>query len=133
MHIPTHIRSFWFECLSEANREPDTPIYDVFHFDDNKSDANELAALVLQGRKLATASLLWEYGTDGKRQPQAGDLSVVTDWDGSPLCVIETSEVEVRAYKDVDEDSQLPREKAIYHWSIGKTPIGRILGVFVEN
>ena len=104
MHIPTHIRSFWFEYLAEANREPDTPIYDVFHFDDNKSDANELAALVLQGRKLATASLLWEYGTDGKRRPQAGDLSVVTDWDGSPLCVIETSEVDVRAYKDVDED-----------------------------
>jgi uncharacterized protein YhfF len=104
MHIPTHIRSFWIEYLSEANREPDTPIYDVFHFDDNKSGANELGALVLQGRKLATASLLCEYETGGKRQPQAGDLSVVTDWDGSPLCVIETIEVEVRTYRDVDED-----------------------------
>lgn len=36
--------------------------------------------------------------------PQAGDLSVVTDWDGIPLCIIETSEVEVRAFKDVDEE-----------------------------
>ena len=31
-------------------------------------------------------------------------MSVVTDWDGIPLCIIETSEVEVRAFKDVDEE-----------------------------
>jgi len=101
---PPHIQSYWVGYLSEAGRDPRTPLYDVFHFDDNESDANELADLVLRGRKLATASLLWEYETGDKRSPQAGDLSVVKDWDGIPLCVIETSEVEVRAFKDVDED-----------------------------
>jgi uncharacterized protein YhfF len=102
--LPPQIQDFWVEYLSEADRDPDTPVFDVFHFGDNRSDANELADLVLRGRKLATASLLWEYETGGKRQPQAGDLSVVTDWDGSPLCVIETTEVEVRAFNDVDKD-----------------------------
>jgi uncharacterized protein YhfF len=102
--LPPHILSYWVGYLSESGRNPHTPVYDVFHFDDNKSDANELAELVLQGRKLATASLLWEYETGAKRPPKAGDLSVVTDWDGIPLCIIETSEVEVRAFKDVDEE-----------------------------
>ena len=59
---------------------------------------------MLRGEKVATASLLWEYGTSGKRRPQTGDLSVVTDWQGSPLCVIETSGVDVRVFEDVDAD-----------------------------
>jgi uncharacterized protein YhfF len=72
--LPPQIQDFWVEYLSEADRDPDTPVFDVFHFGDNRSDANELADLVLRGRKLATASLLWEYETGGKRQPQAGDF-----------------------------------------------------------
>jgi ASCH domain len=48
--------------------------------------------------------LLCEYDTEGLRPPQVGDLSIVTDWDGLPLCVIETTEVEVQAFQDVDED-----------------------------
>jgi uncharacterized protein YhfF len=50
------------------------------------------------------ASLLWEYEGDEKRQPREGDLSVVTNWDGVPLCVIESSQVEIKAFDDVEED-----------------------------
>jgi uncharacterized protein YhfF len=104
MDLPAHIQPFWFEYLSEADLDPDTPVYDIFHFDDNKSDANDLVDLVLRGKKRATASLLCEYETGGKRQPQAGDLSIVTDWDGLPRCVIKTTEVEVIVFRDVDEN-----------------------------
>jgi uncharacterized protein YhfF len=104
MGIPSQIQSFWKAFLVEAILDPETPVYDVFHFVDNKSDANKLADLVLGGEKIATASLLWEYELSGKRQPRPGDLSVVTNWEGSPLCVIETLEVEVRAFEDVDSD-----------------------------
>jgi uncharacterized protein YhfF len=104
MDLPAHIKPFWFEYLSETDLDPETPVYDIFHFDDNKSDANDLANLVLQGKKRATASLLCEYETGGQRPPQAGDLSIVTDWNDRPLCIIETTEVEVLAFQDVDED-----------------------------
>ena len=104
MDFPAHIQVFWAEFLAETDREEDVTLYDVFHFDDNESDANELAELVLRGKKAATASLLWEYETSGKRPPQAGDLSVVTDWQGTPLCVIETSGVKVRAFEDVEDE-----------------------------
>lgn len=50
MDLPTHIKPFWFEYLSEADHDPGTPVFDIFHFDDNKSDANELADLVLRGK-----------------------------------------------------------------------------------
>ena len=104
MDLPAHIQPFWFEYLSEADLDPDTPVYDIFHFDDNKSDANDLVDLVLRGKKRATASLLCEYETGGKRQPRAGDSSIVTDWDGLPRCVIKTTEAEVIAFRDVDEN-----------------------------
>ena len=104
MNQASTIKHFWQTFLSESARDPDTAVYDVFHFDDNEAGANKLADLVLQGRKLATASLLWEYESGGKRQPRTGDLSIVTDWEGIPLCVIETLDVEVRAFEDVDQE-----------------------------
>ncbi len=62
---------------------------------------NESAALVSSGKKEATASWLCEYEGDGKGAPVQGEPSVVTDWAGSPLCVIETTKVEVQAFEDV--------------------------------
>ena len=104
MDLPANIRPFWLEYLSEADLEPETPVYDIFHFDDNKSGANGLADLVLRGEKRATASLLCEYDKEDLRPPQVGDLSIVTDWDGLAVCIIETTEVEVQAFQDVDEN-----------------------------
>jgi len=104
MPVPPQIRSFWTDFLSETNQDSDTPIYDVFHFDDNESDADELVALVLQGKKQATTSLLWQYESEKMRPPRMGDLSIVTDWNGFPHCVIETVEATVLPYKDVDEE-----------------------------
>jgi uncharacterized protein YhfF len=73
----------------------------VFAFGDGEALATELAALARRGEKAATASLLWETAAEGKRAPRPGDLSVVTAWDGRPLCVIETTGVEVHAFEDV--------------------------------
>ena len=81
-----------------------TPLYDVFHFADSESVATSLANLVPRGEKIATASLPWVYEAEGKREPRHGDLSVVISWDGSPLCVIETMEVHISAFEDVDQE-----------------------------
>ncbi len=104
MDSPERIQAFWAEFLAKTDRYHNATLYEIFHFDDNELDANELAELVLRGKKVATASLLWEYETSGNRLPQTGDLSVVTDWQASPLCVIETLQVEIRAFEDVDDE-----------------------------
>jgi uncharacterized protein YhfF len=103
MNNSTKSWDFWIEYLMKADMVLDTPLYEIFHFDDNEPDANELVVLVIEGKKLGTASLLWEYQTGNKQQPKAGDLSVVTDWDGFPQCVIETTLVDVIPFKNVDE------------------------------
>jgi uncharacterized protein YhfF len=102
MDVPAYLGPLWSEFLRKTARPPSTPLYDVFHFGDREALAGALVALVLRGEKLATASLLWECEAQGRRAPQPGDLSVVTSWQGTPLCVIETTGVEVRAFEDVD-------------------------------
>lgn len=101
MNIPTQIQPFWQQYEAFVGEDLSLRFYTVFHFDDNEADANELADLVLQGQKRATASLLWAYEADDESPPKVGDLSVVTNWQQEPLCVIETTAVAVVPYNEV--------------------------------
>jgi uncharacterized protein YhfF len=100
--IPARVKGFWRDFLAKTSRSQATPVYEVSHFADSEEDANALGELVLRGEKTATASLLWEYDAEERRPPQRGDLSIVTSWDGRPLCIIETTDVTLEVFEDVD-------------------------------
>jgi uncharacterized protein YhfF len=78
--------------------------FTAWHFCDNQADADELAELVLDGRKRATAGALWSYEAEDEPVPQVGDFSVITDWNGAACCVIRTTSVEVVAFGEVSEE-----------------------------
>lgn len=101
MPIPAHLSEFWSEFAKTDGGADEERFYEAFFFGDSEELANELAALVLQGTKRATAAALWSYEAEGQRPPQPGDLSIVTDWAGQPLCVIETQAVEVVPFREV--------------------------------
>ena len=103
MNMPTHIQPFWKQYELVVGHDISAQFYEVFHFDDNETDANALGDLVLQGKKRATAGLLWSNEASGKPMPKAGDLSVVTNWQQEPLCIIETTYVEIVTYEEVTE------------------------------
>ena len=56
-----------------------------------------------RGPKRATASLLWVHETEGRPLAKPGDLSIVTRWTGDPVCIIETTQVEICAFEDVTD------------------------------
>ena len=66
--------------------------------------ANELGRLVRDGTKTATCGLLWEYEHEGEPLPEVGELGIVLDGDGEPLCLIETTEVHVLPFDQVDAE-----------------------------
>ena len=101
MHIPEAIAEFWKRFDDEAGSIDPIRFYEAFHFGDNEEMANSLADLVLAGTKRATAGLLWSFENEGKALPQPGDFSVVTSWAGSPLCVIETVQVDIVPFNEV--------------------------------
>ncbi len=68
---------------------------DAFGFGGEGELADELAELVLAGKKRATASLAVEYTSLGEELPKTGDLSIILNGTGSPVAIIERTSVEV--------------------------------------
>ena len=95
---------FWNEFLKETKRPDTTKYLDIFHFEISEKLANELLHLVLIGQKKATASSFWGYELEGENIPKVGDLSIVTDWEGVPRCVIETIAIAVIPFSDITYD-----------------------------
>lgn len=102
MIIPEAIVPFWRLAAAALGPDALARLYDISFFGDNESSANHLAQLVVAGQKRATAGLVWSFEHDGKSPPQAGALSVVTNWGGEPMCVIETTSVSVVPFDKVD-------------------------------
>lgn len=101
MTIPAHLRSFWSAFVAAVPTADEARFYEACYFGDSQQLADDLAALVLQGIKRATAGAVWAYEAQGMRLPQPGDLSIVTSWSGQPLCVIETRSVDVLPFSQV--------------------------------
>jgi uncharacterized protein YhfF len=95
------VNVFWQEFLRATGRPADTVPYEVFHFCMSEDLANSLLELVLAGRKTATTSSLPLYEVVRERPPRPGDLSVVTDWTGTPHCIIETTEVRTMPFSEM--------------------------------
>ncbi|CAA9414477.1 MAG: hypothetical protein AVDCRST_MAG22-2125 [uncultured Rubrobacteraceae bacterium] len=47
---------------------------------------------------------LWEFEAGGEPVARPGERSIILDGRGEPLCVVETTEVEVRRFDEVDEE-----------------------------
>jgi uncharacterized protein YhfF len=97
------IEEFWSEFVEATGI--DGP-HQAWAFAESIPDlATKLALLVRDGPKRATAGLLSEYeeGTEAAPMPVVGELSVILDGAGSPVCVIRTTEVADRRFGDVDE------------------------------
>ncbi len=71
-------------------------------FGDSAELANALLALVLVRKKTATCGALWQYEADGIALPKPGERSIVLDGSGRPACVIDTTDVAVKKFNEVD-------------------------------
>jgi len=74
----------------------------AFSFGDSAALADELAALVVAGTKRATASLPIQLESEGVAPPAAGDVSIVMRGDGTPVGIIETTDVRLVPFGEVD-------------------------------
>jgi uncharacterized protein YhfF len=105
MAIPPEYEDFWsVGAALHAELIRRERFLEAFAFGNSEQMAMELNALVLSGVKRATSSLAWRYEYDSVPQPKVGDLSIVTSWSKQPLCVIETTAVELVPFKEVTED-----------------------------
>ena len=74
----------------------------TFTFGDAPEICANLIALVRIGRKTATCGALRDYSEGGEAMPVVGRQDVACNWDGTPALLIETVEVTIRRFCDVD-------------------------------
>ena len=102
--VSQEVANFWKEfCEINPQVNSDTP-FQVWYFGLSHEDAEELCNLVLEGKKTATASHPAEYEKNPEDAPIVGGYSVVTDFDGNPKCVVQTTEIRVVPFNEFDAE-----------------------------
>lgn len=91
----------WLATLP-ADAPQRTAFVEAWPFGDNPQLADELAGLVLAGIKTATCTALWQLQRTGEPMPTPGHFSIILSGGGVPLCIIETVEVAIRPFVEVD-------------------------------
>lgn len=120
--------------------------YDLWYFGDDEALARGLLDLVLAGTKTATAGLVW--GAAEADTPKPGGYSLITDFGGTPECVLQTVELRMLPFDRVDaafahDEGEGDRSLDFWrraHWDyftrrcaeIGRTP-ARDMPVFRER
>ena len=100
------IEAYWQAFLSTLPHDSPyhTTKYVAEGWGDSPAMADELGALIVQGSKTATCSAFWEWEAEGNPIPQAGLITIALDGHGEPLCIVESVEVTVRKYNEVEAD-----------------------------
>lgn len=100
------IETYWQKFLYTL--PADSPYYSKSYvaegWGDSPEMADELGGLIAQGIKTGTCSALWEWEAEGNPIPEVGLVTVALDGKGEPLCIVETTEVFIRKYNEVDAD-----------------------------
>jgi len=99
--IPSHLRPIWQAYAASVGGLSEDRFYEACQFGDSPALIDELAQLVLSGRKRATAGAVWSYESSSLGLPRPGLLSIVTDAEDRPLCIIETTQVDVLPFDQV--------------------------------
>lgn len=100
------VNAYWQQFL--ATLPPDSPYHSKSYvaegWGDGPAMADELSALIVQGLKTATCSALWEWQAERNPIPEAGLITIALDGRAQPLCIVETVEITIRKYNEVDSD-----------------------------
>ena len=104
MKLELKTETFWKEYLASLAdpAEGTGRFYEVFAIGSSRRSADEGAALIRSGVKTTTSSLVWDYVAEKKPMPDVGSLSIVADGNGDPVCVVETTALEIKPLRDVD-------------------------------
>jgi uncharacterized protein YhfF len=98
------IQQFWnkfIETIQPGVERPET--YQSWAFGRTSETADKLASLVMDGLKTATAGLVWNFEAEIEPFPQVGQYNLILNGKGEPVCIIQTTSVEVKPFNAVDD------------------------------
>lgn len=92
---------YWKLFQAEHPEFLDTNIPPSYFFCDNQKDTDECAELVVRRIKQATSPSVWWFTKNKEEFPKAGDLAIITNWEGEPKAIIRITKVALVKLKDI--------------------------------
>jgi uncharacterized protein YhfF len=130
--VSDEIHSFWAMASRQARLDNlpgyfgPTPLASVeppaWSFGATPEQSTELADLVANGVKTATASAAEDYTAEGEALPEPGVLGIVLDGEGHPRALVATTDVQVVEFDQVTDDHALAEgegDRTLASWREG--------------
>ena len=96
------VQKYWDEFLTLNPAIPEDTLYQAWYFGNTQEMALELGQLIIKGKKFATASLAAVNEIKPQDSPIPDGYSIVTDFHGAPMGVIQTVEIRHLPFEEVD-------------------------------
>jgi uncharacterized protein YhfF len=104
MNISDKVEQFWQKFCDQNKDVNPNESFQTWFFSNNQQSAKELSELVLAGKKHATASLVAVNEMKPEIAPINNGYSVVTDFNGEPQCIVQTTEIRYLPFDEVDAE-----------------------------
>lgn len=119
--VSEEIQNFWNRFILKYPEYKLHSIPVVDHFCNDKINADLCADLVKNEIKRASCGLkiLWEL--DSEFFPKVGELSIITDWDKTPICIIKTTNTYFKKFAEIDTNwakSEGEGDQSLENWRI---------------
>lgn len=101
------------------SNEGNNKTYEAWSFGSDSLIATELAKLVVDGIKTATASAYPLYQLDNEPLPPVGGLNIILDGDNNAVCITETTRVYTCPFIEVSEDHAFKEgegDRSLSYW-----------------
>jgi uncharacterized protein YhfF len=98
---------------------PSATSYEAWSFCGGGKVGDELADLVIEGRKTATASAHELYRVENSPMPSKDGLSIILRSDGEAVCIIRTTDVRICRFCEVTPEHAYKEgegDRSLEHW-----------------
>ena len=97
----TDLDEYWNDFITKTNRSQSDRCSGDLFFDSKGNNQASLNSLVLSGQKTAFFTPLATYTINQEPIPISGELYIVVDNNGEPVCVIETQSIEIVPFEEI--------------------------------
>ena len=97
----TQLDEYWEKFIKETGRSEDDKCSGDLSFEARGFVGDELISLILSGKKTAFFSSYPTFQIDMEPLPLSGELYIVVDRAGNPVCVIEIDNVSLVPFNEV--------------------------------
>ena len=108
------IEAFWKSCREFIPAEDRNASFVSWFFGDSAELAEDLLNLVIAGAKSATCGALFDYEADNETRPKEGSYHILTDFEGTPYCLIQVISVTLLPFRNVPVDFALAEGEGSY-------------------